>query len=220
MLLAFGLVSALLEAKKSGRGQVIDASMVDGVALLMAQMYSFHASGDWSDTREANVVDGGAPFYSVYECEDGRYVSVTAAEPSFYAALLKALELTDAALPPQWERTYWADTRAKFAAAFRKRTRDEWCRLCQGTRACITPVLSPREAPSHPHNASRNTFLTIDGVVQPAPAPRFSLTPGEIQGPPPGIGEHSAEVLQDWLAWDEERTRSARQLGAVFELAT
>jgi alpha-methylacyl-CoA racemase len=216
MLLAFGLLGALLEAGKSGRGQVVDASMVDGVALLMAQMYSFYASGDWTDTREANVVDGGAPFYSVYECRDGNYVAVTAVEPSFYIELLKALGLTEMPIHAQWDRKYWPETRAQFAEAFRTRTREQWCEAYQGTKTCITAVLTPREAPNHPHNVSRGTFATVNGVVQPAPAPRYSRTAARQLSAPPAVGENTANVLTDWLKWDAVQIGQLHESGALF----
>ena len=217
MLLAFGLVSAIVGASGSGRGQVVDASMVDGIALLMAQMHSFYASGEWTDTREANILDGGAPFYSVYECGDGQYVSVAAVEPSFYTAFLNALGLLGSDLPPQWDRQHWPATRQRFADVIATKTRDEWCQLSEGTDACVTPVLSPMEAFQHPHNQARNTFVSIEGVVQPAPAPKFSDTPGAIHAPPPQIGEHTGEVLHDWLAWDDTHIVRARETGATFD---
>jgi alpha-methylacyl-CoA racemase len=176
MMLAFGVVCALLEAKASGRGQVVDAAMTDGVATLAAMIYSFRAQGMWRDRREANLLDGGAPFYRTYACADGKFVAVGALEPQFFAALLEGLGIAAEELPDRWARENWPAIAARFAAAFRSRSRDEWADAFAATDACVTPALSLDEAPKHPHNVARAAFRGLE----PAAAPRFSRTPGEI----------------------------------------
>lgn len=180
MLLAFGLVCGLLEARQSGQGQVIDAAMVDGASLLTALFHGLRAGGVWADRPGTNFLDSGAHFYEVYETADGGYVSVGAIEPKFYAELLGALGL-DPGEAPQWDRARWPELKARFAEIFRTRTRAQWAERLEGAEACATPVLGLAEAPAHPHNASRETFVTRDGVAQPAPAPRFSRTAVEIR---------------------------------------
>ena len=177
MVLALGVLAALLSARSSGQGQVVDAAMTDGSAVLMSLFYGFHAAGLWQDRRMANLLDGAAPFYRTYRCADGREVAVGAIEPQFYAALLAGLDLDPAAFP-QRDRTCWAGTSKAFAERFATRARDEWAAIFDGTDACVTPVLSLAEAPHHPHNLARKTFDTVNGVPQPMPAPRFSETPG------------------------------------------
>jgi alpha-methylacyl-CoA racemase len=174
MLLALGVVAALLEAGRSGTGQVVDAAMVDGAALLTTQFHELLAAGLWREERGANLLDGGAPFYGVYETADGRHLAVGALEPQFWAELLRRLGLDAGDLPAQLDRDGWPLLRARLAALFRTRTRDEWSELLAGTDACVTPVLGLAEAPAHPHNRARGTFVDVGGVVQPAPAPRFS----------------------------------------------
>jgi alpha-methylacyl-CoA racemase len=212
MLLAVGVLAALLEAGRSGRGQVVDAAMVDGAALLTTQLHELLAAGLWTDRRGANLLDGAAPFYSVYETADGRHLAVGALEPRFYAELLDRLGLAGEDLPPQHDRSGWPVLRDRLAAVFRTRTRDEWCRLLEGTDACVAPVLSLLEAPTHPHNQARATFVEVAGVSQPAPAPRFSRTPCATPGPPPA--SDPAEAL---TAWGLPADRVARLLtsGAV-----
>ena len=199
MLLAFGLVCAVLEARRTGRGQVVDAAVVDGTALLTALFHGLRAAGRWSDVREANLLDGGPPFYRSYECADGRYVAVGALEPRFSAELLDRLGVAaDEDLRRRWyDPAAWPELRSAMADLFRTRTRDEWCALLEGTDACVAPVLSLGEAPAHRHNASRGTFTTVAGVVQPSPAPRFSATPSSIAGAPPAAGQHSVEILRE-----------------------
>ncbi len=197
MLLAFGLVCAVLEARSSGMGQVVDAAMTDGAAALMAMIYGMTGNGQWTDRREANLLDGGAPFYGTYRCAGGKWVAVGALEPQFYALLLDTLGLTDPAFQTQSDRSMWPRLRAALAEAFARRTRQEWCDVLQGTDACFAPVLDLAEAPSHPHNASRGTFVERDGIVQPAPAPRFSRTAAEIRGAPPRPGEHGPQILAE-----------------------
>jgi alpha-methylacyl-CoA racemase len=198
MYLAFGLVCGLLEAKSSGQGQVIDVAMTDGAAHLMTMIYSLHNSELWSDSREANLLDGGAHFYGAYECADGRWISIGPLEPQFYALLLEKAELDDDDFERQMEAELWPELKAKLALKFKTKTRDEWCEIMAGTDVCFAPVLDLSEAPGHAHNQARNTFVERDGVVQPAPAPRFSRTKAEIQRGPPQPGEHTEEVLKDW----------------------
>jgi alpha-methylacyl-CoA racemase len=176
MLLAFGVLCGLLEARSSGRGQVIDASMVDGVALLTTVIHGLRSDGAWNAVPGTNPLDSGAHFYEVYATADGGHVAVGAIEPQFYADLLRVLEI-DPADAPQWERARWPELKERLGAVFRTRSRDDWAALFEGTDACVTPVLSLDEAPSHPHSAARGTFMDAGGVVQPAPAPRFSRTP-------------------------------------------
>ena len=195
MLLALGLVAGLLHAQRTGEGQVVDAAMVDGTALLMAPFFGASAMGYWSDERGTNLLDSGAPFYDVYRCEDGGEVAVGALEPQFYAALLDVLDLDQAALPDQQDRARWPELRSAFAAAFASRPRAEWLARAEGRDACLAPVLTMHEAAGHPHVVARSTVVEVDGVPQPAPAPRFSRTPVGPPGPPATAGEHTDEVL-------------------------
>jgi alpha-methylacyl-CoA racemase len=197
MLLALGVVAALLEAARSGRGQVVDAAMVDGAALLTTQLHELLAAGLWTDRRGANLLDGAAPFYAVYETADGRHLAVGALEPRFYAELLVRVGLAADDLPPQLDRAGWPLLRERLAAVFLTRTRDEWCALLEGTDACVAPVLSLLEAPIHPHNRARATFVEVAGRPQPAPAPRFSRTPCPVPRLPPG-DDDPARVLTAW----------------------
>jgi alpha-methylacyl-CoA racemase len=214
MLLALGVVAALLEAARSGQGQVVDAAMVDGAALLTTQLHELLAAGLWTDRRSANLLDGAAPFYTVYETADGRHLAVGALEPRFYAELLERVGLAAEDLPPQLDRAGWPLLRERLAARFRTRTRDEWCRLLEGTDACVAPVLSLLEAPSHPHNQARATFMEVGGVTQPAPAPRFSRTPCSTPTPPPAPGEGDDQVLVAWGV-TPERAAHLRTAGAL-----
>ncbi len=197
MLLALGLVCAVLEARGSGTGQVVDAAMTDGAAALMAMIYGMAGNGQWTDQRQANLLDGGAPFYGAYRCADGKWVAVGALEPQFYALLLDKLGLDDPAFRTQSDRFMWPRLRAALTDAFARRTRQEWCEVLEGTDACFAPVLDLAEAPAHPHNASRGTLEQRDGIVQPAPAPRFSHTPAALRRPPPRPGEHGREILAE-----------------------
>jgi alpha-methylacyl-CoA racemase len=198
MLLAFGIACALVEAQRSGRGQVVDAAMVDGASLLAAMFSGFLASGDWTETRGENVLDSGAPWYDTYETQDGRYVAIGAIEPKFYAELLERLGLAGEKLPAQHDRAGWPELRQRFAAAFRSRTRDEWCAAFEGSDACFAPVLAFSEARRHPHAAARRDYVEVGGVPQPAPAPRFQRTPGSVRRPPPERGALGREALDDW----------------------
>jgi len=213
MLLAFGVVCALLEAKASGKGQVVDAAMVDGSALLATMTHGLRAAGWWEDQRGTNLLDTGAWFYEVYETADGGYLAVGALEPKFCAELVRLAGLTDA--PNQFDRSRWPEAKARVAALFRTKTRDEWCQVFEGSEACVTPVLGMGEAPRHPHNAHRGTFVEHSGAVQPAPAPRFSRTPAAIAGPPPRMaGQDTDEVLADW-GLDGSEIDRLRKAGAV-----
>jgi alpha-methylacyl-CoA racemase len=198
MLLALGVVAALLEAARSGQGQVVDAAMVDGAALLTTQLHELLAAGLWTDRRAANLLDGAAPFYAVYETADGHHLAVGALEPRFYAELLDRVGLAAEDLPDQLDRDGWPVLRQRLAAAFRTRTREEWCRLLEGSDACVAPVLSLLEAPTHPHNQARATFVEVGGVTQPAPAPRFSRTPCPTPAPSSGDADDPAPVLTAW----------------------
>jgi alpha-methylacyl-CoA racemase len=198
MLLALGVVAALLAAGRSGQGQVVDAAMVDGAALLTTQLHELLAAGLWSERRGANLLDGGAPFYGVYETADGRHLAVGALEPEFYAELLRRVGLDPADLPAQLDPAGWPELRQRLAAVFRTRTREDWSRLLEGTDACVAPVLSPSEAPTHPHIQARATFVPVGDVLQPAPAPRFSRTPCAIPVPPPGPDADPEPILAAW----------------------
>ena len=195
MLLAVGVLAALAQSQQSGQGQVVDAAMTDGAALLMAAQYGLMAKGFWKDARESNFLDGAAHFYGTYECQDGKHVSVGAIEPQFYRQLLTLCGITDSHFEQQLEQGEWPALRAKLAAVFRTRTRAQWCEVLEGTDACFAPVLSMREVAEHPHNAARGTFVQPDGVVQPAPAPRFDRTPSALPPKAPRTGEHTAQVL-------------------------
>ncbi|MDX1379780.1 MAG: CaiB/BaiF CoA-transferase family protein [Xanthomonadales bacterium] len=214
LLLAFGMVCALLEARRSGRGQVVDASMVEGAALMASTVHELRAGGWWDAARGRNLLDGGAPFYDVYETRDGGFMAVGAIEPQFYAALLDGLGLDPAALPPQMDRARWPQLRTKFAAAFASRTRAEWSEIFEGRDACVTPVLSLPEAALHPHNTERGVYLRRDGALQAAPAPRFSRTPPVLALPPPRPGEHTDEVLAE-SGFTPEEIEALRRSGAV-----
>lgn len=215
MLLAYGVVCGLLEAARSGEGQVVDAAMVDGSALLMTMFHGMAAGGAWSPERGTNLLDTGAPFYDVYETADGRYVSVGSLEPQFYAELLRLSGLdAEQDLPSQHDRSQWPAMKQRLAEVFRTRTRDEWCALMEGTDVCFAPVLSMDEASHHPHNVSRDTFVEVDGVVQPAPAPRFSRTPGEVAGPPAHSGQHTEDALRDW-GFDAAEMDELRKVEAI-----
>ena len=198
LYLLVGVLAALLEAKQSGQGQVVDAAMVDGAASLMTTFYGLKAAGLWSNARGANLLDGGAHFYSVYETSDGKFVSIGSIEAKFYAELLEKTGLDPAGLPPQMNRESWPVIREKLAAVFKTKTRDEWCAIMEGTDICFAPVLDLDEAPDHAHMKARGTFAEVDGVVQPAPAPRFSRTPGAIRRPPSSSGADTDEALAAW----------------------
>ena len=203
MLLAYGMVCGVLEATRSGKGQVVDAAMIDGAAALMAMFYGMHASGLWEDERGRNLLDAGAHFYNTYETSDGKYVSIGSIEPQFYAELLQRAELDSEVFGVQHDRGRWTDQVDALAEVFKQKTRDEWCEIMEGTDVCFAPVLSLSEAPEHAHNAARNTFETHEGLVQPAPAPRFSRTAGGIRQAARFPGEDSREVLSEFGLNDE-----------------
>ncbi|MBB4684266.1 CaiB/BaiF CoA transferase family protein [Amycolatopsis jiangsuensis] len=198
MFLLTGVLAALWERERTGLGQVVDAAMVDGAGVLAQMMWALRGVGSWSDERGTNLLDGAAPFYDTYVCADGRYVAVGALEPQFYAAFLAGLGLAEAGLPAQLDREGWPVLRATFTRAFLTRTRDEWAALFAEADACVTPVLAPDEVAAHPHIAARSGLVELDGVVQPAPAPRFSRTPADVPSSPPVPGADTAEVLADW----------------------
>jgi alpha-methylacyl-CoA racemase len=214
MLLALGLVCGILEARQSGQGQVIDAAMTDGAASLMAMTYQLKAIGRWRNTRESNMLDGAAHFYDTYACADGKYVAIGSIEPQFYALLLETLEIADPAFQEQLNPARWPELKARLTEMFLTRTRDEWCAVMEGSDICFAPVLDMDEAPRHPHNRARETFVEIEGVVQPAPAPRFSRTPPAIQGPPAIAGEHTDPALADW-GFSEDEIAALKQAGAI-----
>jgi alpha-methylacyl-CoA racemase len=198
MLLAFGVMCALFESQRSGHGQVVDAAMVDGAAILMAMMWGMQVSGRFSDERGTNINDSGAPFYDTYATSDGEFVAIGAMEPKFYAELLHRLGLGDADLPDQHDRAGWPEVRERLASVFSQRTRDEWCAELEGSDVCFAPVLRMRETATHPHLEARRTIVERDGLLQPAPAPRFSRTSAELGRPMPAPGADTDAALGDW----------------------
>jgi alpha-methylacyl-CoA racemase len=214
MLLAFGLVCGLLNAQRTGEGQVVDAAMVDGSAVLTTMFHAFRAMGIWEDARGSNMLDTGAHYYDVYETADGKYVSIGSIEPQFYKELLRLTGLEGEELPFQHDKSQWTAMKDRLAAIFRTKTRDEWCVVMEGTDVCFAPVLSLGEAPLHPHNVHRGTFVELNGAVQPAPAPRFSATPAAVQRPPAHAGQHTDEVLAEW-GFDADRIAKLRDANAI-----
>ena len=205
LYLAMGLLAALLEAAKSGKGQIVDAAMVDGAASMMTTFYGLLAAGIWKEQRSSNILDGGAHFVNTYRTKDNQYVVIGAIEERFYKELLDKLETTDADLrTQQHNRDRWPEFSGRLQEIFLTKTRDEWCEIFAGTDACFAPVLSMTEAAGHPHAQARNSYVNVDGISQPAPAPRFSRTPSEIQSPPAEPGQHTEEVLRDW-GFSEEK---------------
>lgn len=196
MMLALGMVAALYSVKSTGRGQVVDAAMVDGAAVLGTMIYGMINTGAWKVERSANMLDGGAPFYGVYDTADGKYVAIGSLEPQFYAALLKGLNLTDPRFARQWDKAMWPDLRAAIDAAFRSKTRDEWCALLDGSDVCFAPVLDPAEAAVHPHNVARGSFSVTERGPLPKPAPRFSGTPTELAPAAAGPGAETGDILR------------------------
>jgi alpha-methylacyl-CoA racemase len=214
MLLAFGLVCGLLEAQRSGEGQVVDAAMVDGSALLMSMFFSMSAAGVWKDERGVNLLDGGSHFYDAYECADGRYISIGSIEPQFYAELLEKTGLAGEELPAQMDRASWPEMSERLERIFASKTRDEWCEIMEGSDVCFAPVLSLAEAPAHPHNVARRAFIDVAGITQPAPAPRFSRSAAADPAPAAHAGQHTDDVLAD-LGLDEADIAKLRDAGAV-----
>lgn len=196
MLLALGICAALVEVAESEKGQVIDAAMTDGSALLATMVHSFKAMGIWGE-RGTNLLDTGAPFYDVFECADGECISIGSIEPQFYSELLRITGLDKSDNPKQMDRSNWAEMKSKISDVIRGKTRKEWENLMEGTDVCFAPVLSIDEAYAHPHNKERQTFIDIEGIMQPAPAPRFSRTPSSVKSPPPHAGQHTEQVLLD-----------------------
>jgi len=214
LFLALGIVAGMMEADRSGHGQVVDAAITDGVASLMTLFYGMMGNGTWLDQRSSNILDTAAPFGEVYETKDGKWVTVLAIEAKFYAELVQRMGLDPATLPHQYDREQWPAMKKRFAEVFKTKTRDEWCAIMEGTDACFGPVMTMTEAPTHRHNVARGTFVEIDGVVQPQAAPRFSRTPAEIQRPPARAGEHTDEVLAEW-GCSKDEIAALRAAGAV-----
>ena len=214
MLMAFGVACALIETARSGKGQVVDAAMVDGAAVLMQMMYGMRAMGVWNDERGTNLLDSGAHFYEVYETQDGKHVSIGSIEPQFYAELIEKTGLAAEDLPAQMDQSQWSKLKERLAAIFKSKSRDEWCEIMEGSDVCFAPVLSMGEAPEHPHNVHRKSFLDDGGVVQVAPAPRFSRTAPEVARPAPHLGQDSAEVLADH-GFSADEIHDLEQSGAV-----
>jgi len=214
MMLALGIVSALLETQKSGKGQVVDAAMTDGSAALMGIIFGLKASGMWSSERGTNMLDGGAHFYDAYECADGKYISIGSIEPQFYALLLEKTGIDDPAFQNQMDKEGWPELSEKIAEVFRTKTRAEWCDIMEGSDVCFAPILDFDEAPEHPHNKARNTFIQIEGVTQHAPAPRFSRTQNATPAPPPNAGEHTQEILTNW-GFSESDIENLKSSGTV-----
>jgi alpha-methylacyl-CoA racemase len=198
LYLAFGLLAGVICARASGQGQVIDCAMSDGAASLMAMFYGMKSTGMWTDQRRRNLLDGGAHFYDTYQCSDGKWISLGSIEPQFYALLLEKTGINDPEFQGQMDRARWPSLREKLATVIRTKTQDEWCEIMDATDVCFAPVLTLDDAPKHKHNAARQTFVEVAGVVQPAPAPRFSATPGQIQSPPRPIGGDNDAALADW----------------------
>jgi alpha-methylacyl-CoA racemase len=199
LYLAFGILAALRHVAGGGKGQVIDCAMSEGVASFLGMIYGEHAAGRWEDERERNIIDGGAHFYNNYACADGKWISIAVIETPFYRALLEELGLSDDAdFVDHMNQAKWPDLKRRLAVIFATRTRDEWCEQFSGTEICFAPVLGLTEAPQHPQNVERGTFVDIDGVVQPAPLPRFSLTPAKIQHGPEPAGSGGEQALADW----------------------
>ena len=198
MFLAMGILAAIINVKNGGTGQVVDAAMVDGASVLMTMFYSFNAFGHWSDQRESNLLDGGAHFYDTYECSDGKFMSVGSIEPQFYSILLEKLGINDEQFLDQMNKDKWEELSKKIAETFKKKTREEWTNIFDGTDACVAPILNLSEAPNHPHLKSRNTFLEVDNYMQPAPAPRFSNTKEGIKNSPQTVGQNNDEVCQKY----------------------
>jgi alpha-methylacyl-CoA racemase len=214
LYLAFGMVCALLEAQRSGKGQVVDAAMIDGAASLMISFFGLHAAGVYSTRRGENILDSGAPFYEVYACADGEYIAVAPIEAKFRSEFYQRIGLDEAKLPPAFDVKNWPALKKEIAARIATRTRAEWCELLEGTDACFAPVLSMAEAPKHPHNQARGTFVEIDGVLQPAPAPRFSRTKPDLPTPPEPPGHSTEAALAAWGV-PAERISRLRAAGAI-----
>lgn len=215
MLLVNGVLAALLEAGSSGQGQVVDVAMVDGAAQLMWMFHTLGAVGQWNaNQRESNLLDGGTHFYNTYACADGEYISIGSIEPQFYALLLEKADLDPAQFAEQNDPQRWPEQKALLAEVFRLKTRDQWCDIMEGSDVCFAPVLRFSEAADHPAAVERNSYIDVDGVVQPAPAPRFSRTPGAVTSPGPANGQHTSDVLQA-MGFAELEIQTLREAGAI-----
>ena len=203
MLLALGVCAALNTVNKEGKGQVIDAAMTEGSALLMSMMYGMLSSGIWTDSRDSNLLDGAAHFYGCYECKDGKFVSIGSIEPQFYALLREKMNIDEDIFDNQMDKTSWSALRENLEIRFKEKTRDEWCEIMEGTDICFAPVLSMSEAIKHDHNVERNSFFNLDNVIQPSPAPKFSYSKSEVSHPPVKVGTHTKEIMSS-LGLDEE----------------
>ena len=212
LYLAFGIVCGILEAMRSGAGQIVDTAMTDGSASLMSMFYGMNAMGMWKDERGVNLLDGGAHFYDTYETSDGKYISLGSIEPQFYKELLERAGIADAAFAAQMDRNAWPSLKAKLSTVIASKSRDEWDKLMLGSDVCYAPVLSLSEAPKHAHNVERKTFIELDGVIQPAPAPRFSRTVPQVQGPPEGADNRAA--LKAW-GFDDAEVAKLQNAGAI-----
>ncbi|MBL4667404.1 MAG: CoA transferase [Sneathiella sp.] len=207
-------MAAILEARTSGKGQVVDVSMVDGAASLLTTFFGMSAAGRWTEERGTNILDSGAHFYDVHETSDGKYVSIGSIEAKFYKELLRLTGLEGEDLPSQMDVSGWPVIRARLAEIFKGKTRDEWCDIMEGTDVCFAPVLAMSEAAKHPHNVARETFVEVEGVLQPAPAPKFSRTKSEIQSPPCAPGQHTDEVLGEW-GFDESKIADLKSKSVI-----
>lgn len=214
LYLAFGLLAAIIHAGKTGNGQVVDCAISDGTASLMTIFYGMLAENKWSTERYSNMLDGGAHYYATYQCADDKWISIGSGEPQFYQQFRELAGLDDPEFDHQLDKEHWPSLRNKLKTVIKTRTRAQWCELMEGTDACFAPVLDMTEAPEYSHNRERNTFVSVDGVVQPAPAPRFSLTESSIQGPPPAIGEHSESGLKSW-GIDDHQIGKLKNSGAL-----
>ena len=217
MMLAFGIAAALLEAKSSGRGQVVDAAMTEGAGLLSTMVWGMRAAGHWTDARGVNVLDTGAPWYDTYTTRDGRHFAVGAIEPKFYAELLEGLGIAGESLPPQHDRAGWPVLRERFTRAFAEKTRDEWTRIFEGRDACAVPVLTFAEAAAHPHAMARGSHVEVNDIAQPSPAPRFSRTPGQVRSGSPERGARGRDALRDW-GFDDGDVERLASLGVGWTL--
>ncbi len=215
LYLALGIVSAILESKFSGNGQVVDTAMIDGISSLMTNQFGYAASGNWLPQRESNVIDGGAPWYNTYETKDGKFISVAPVEEKFYLQLLQGMGIDPATLPNAHDKCNWPELRDLFTATFLKHTRDEWCKIMENKEACFAPVLDIYEAMKHPHASARQSFQEVDGVLQPSPAPRFSRTPSKINRPSPEPGGDTDEILSQWGFTEAEvvQLKNAKVIG-------
>ncbi len=198
LYLACGILAAVRHAERTGEGQVVDCAMTEGAISMMGMLYGEHAAGRWLDERESNIIDGGAHFYNTYQCADEKWIAIASIERPFYRTLLEKAAIEDPEFADQMNAAHWPALKEKLRALFRTRPRDEWCRLMEGTDVCFAPVLNLAEAPLHPHNVARGAFVEVEGVVQPAPVPRFSRTPGAVQGGPVPAGAHNESALAQW----------------------